>query len=177
MGGGPHCPHPVTDTNVLLWEEQWFQGVLDRGLLCLEVSKSSFLDLSGRAEVSWLQRSPLLSPEAQESTVPKRLPLRPGSGVSLPCPCVPVCWSLLPAASSHTCCQLQRADPSPSPHHWHRGTQPLPGNCCCCGQRVGLIPGMLQDGDSTVPPDLDLCLPEVRPSSVVEEQTHEGHCS
>lgn len=113
MGGGLHCPHPVTDTNVLLWEEQRFQGVLDRGLLCLEVSKSSFLELSGRAEVSWLQRSPLLSPEAQERAVPKCLPLCPGSRVSLPCPRVPVCWSLLPPASSHTCCQLQQADPQP----------------------------------------------------------------
>lgn len=82
----------------------FLQGVLDRGLLCLEVSKSSFLDLSGRAE-SWLQRSPLLSPEAQESTVPKRLPLCPGSRASLPCP---LCL-LEPAAS----CLVSHMLPAP----------------------------------------------------------------
>lgn len=108
-----------------------FQGVLDRGLLCLEVSKSSFLDLSGRAEVSWLQRSPLLSPEAQESAVPKH-PLRPGSRMSLPRPGVPVCC-FLPRLTQK---KLIR---SPSPDRWHSGTQPLPGTCCCCGRRVALI--------------------------------------
>lgn len=82
-----------------------FQGVLDRGLLCLEVSKSSFLDLSGRAEVSWLQRSPLLSPEAQESAVPKHLLLCPGSRASLPCP---LCL-LEPAAS----CLVSHVLPAP----------------------------------------------------------------
>lgn len=80
---------------------------------------------------------------------------------------------VLVSLSAGACCLLPRLTraassskliPSPSPDHWHGGTQPLPGTCCCCGQRVGLIPGMLQDGDSTVPPALDLCLPEVWPS-------------
>lgn len=116
MGGGLHCPHPVTGTNVLLWEEQrsqlcsresWTEAFC--ALRCLNHLSWTFLT----AEMSWLQRSPLLSPEAQESTVPKRLPLRPGSRASLPRPCVPVCWSLLPPASSHTCCQLRQDDPEP----------------------------------------------------------------
>lgn len=142
-----------------------FQGVLDRGLLCLEVSKSSFLDLSGRAEVSWLQRSPFSAPRHRKAL----------------CQSVSHCvlaaehhCLVLVSLSAGACCLLPRltraASPreliqSPSPDHWHGGTQPLPGTCCCCcGQRVGLIPSMLQDGDSAVPPALDLCIPEVWPS-------------
>lgn len=120
-----------------------FQGVLDRGLLCLEVSQSSFLDLSGRAEVSWLQRSPLLSTGhrkalcqsvshcvlAAECHCLVLLSLSAGSCCLLPC--------LTCAASS------DELIPSPSPNHWHSRTRPLPSTCCCCGQRVGLIPSMV----------------------------------
>lgn len=128
MGGGPALPSPCHRHKCPplggATVPALFRGVLDRGLLCLEVSKSSFLDLSGRAEVSWLQRSPLLGPEAQESAC---------QSVSR---CVPAaehhCLVLLASLSAGACCLLPRltraAGPgevilSPSPEHG--GTQPL----------------------------------------------------
>lgn len=55
---------------------------------------------------------------------------------------------VLVSLSAGACCLLPRLTraassseliPSPSPDHRHSWTQPLPGSCCCCGQRVGLI--------------------------------------
>lgn len=77
-------------------------------LRCLKHLSLTFLAV---LRCPWLQRSPLLSPKAQETVVPKHLLLHPGSRASLPRPCFPVSRSPLPPASSRTCCQLRRADP------------------------------------------------------------------
>lgn len=165
MGRGLHCPRPATGTNVLLWEERrsqlcsresWTEAFC--ALRCLNHLSWTF---SGRAEVSWLQRSPCSAPRHRKALC---------QSISH---CVLAaehhCLVLL-SLSAGACCLLPRLTcaaspveliPGPSPDHWHGGTQPFPGTCCCCGQRVGLI---LQDGDSTVPPALDLCIPAVWPS-------------
>lgn len=79
--------------------ESWAKAL--RALRCESISSRTPWALLRRP---WLQRSPLLSPEARGPPVPKRLPLPPGSRASLPRPRFPAC-PLLPPSS--TCCQLR----------------------------------------------------------------------
>lgn len=86
--------------------ESWAKAL--RALRCESISSRTLRALLRRP---WLQRSPLLSPEARGSPVPKRLPLPPGSRASLPRPRFPACL-LLPPPS--TCCRLRELLLAPS---------------------------------------------------------------
>lgn len=165
-----------------------YQGVLGRGLLCLEVSKASFLDLSGHAEASLAPAESLAQPRGTGNCCAKASTVASWQQSVTASSRFPVCRSLLPPASSCTRCQLQGADPGPLSRPpagclWHSGTQRLPlRRYLLQVRRVGLIPSMVQDGPSVVPPALDqpsLCAGGAtvpRPSSVSEEQTRKGPC-
>lgn len=168
MGRGLHCPCPVTGTNVLLWEERQSQ-------LCSRESwTEAFCALRCLSHLSWTFLAVLRCPGS--SGVHRSAP-RHRKGL---CQSVSRCvlaaerhCLVLTSLSAGACCLLPRLTraassseliQSPSADHCHSGTQPLPGTCCCRGQRGGVIPGMLQDGDNAVPPALHLCIPEVWPS-------------
>lgn len=115
MGGDLHCPHPATGTNVLLWEERWSQ------LRSRESWTEAFCALRCLNHLSWTFLAVLRCPGSSgvHCSAPRR---RKALCQSISC-CVlaaehhclvlSVCWSLLPPASSHMCCQLQKADPKP----------------------------------------------------------------
>lgn len=89
--------------------ESWAKAL--RALRCESISSRTPWALLRRP---WLQRSPLLSPEARGPPVPKRLPLPPGSRASLPRPRFPACLLLPP---SSMCCQLRELLLAP-PARW-----------------------------------------------------------
>lgn len=90
-----------------------YQGVLGRGLPCLEVSKASFLDLSGCAEASLAPAESIAQPPGTGKRCAKASTVASWQQSVTASSRFPVCRSLLPPALSRTCCQLRGPDPGP----------------------------------------------------------------
>lgn len=137
-----------------------YQGVLGRGLLCLEVPKASFLPEESLAPSessaqplgtgNCCSKAPAFASQHQGITASSSLPclLEPASSCLVS--------HMLPALGSQSCPPSQNQQQAACGPARHGCSHSICSEVTCCWvQRVGLIPSVMQDGPSSVPPALD----------------------